>query len=72
MVDRHPGGRPTKYRDELPAQAKKLCRLGATDAEMAEFFEVSESTINEWKLAYDEFSESIKKGQDPRRCRDRR
>ena len=61
--DRHPGGRPTKYRDEFAAQAKKLCRLGATDAEMAEFFEVSESTINEWKLAYDEFSESIKKGK---------
>lgn len=37
--------------------------LGYTDAELADFFEVSESTINKWKLDYPEFSESIKKGK---------
>ena len=61
--DRHAGGRPTKYRDEFPAQAKKLCRLGATDEEMADFFEVHVDTIYEWKLVHDEFSEAIKKGK---------
>ena len=40
-------------------QARKLCLLG-TDAELADFFEVSESTINNWKFDYPEFSESIK------------
>ncbi|EPF0521935.1 helix-turn-helix domain-containing protein, partial [Escherichia coli] len=30
---------------------------------LADFFEVSESTINKWKLDYPKFSESIKKGK---------
>ncbi|WP_126715663.1 terminase [Escherichia coli] len=37
--------------------------LGYTDAELADFFEVSEATINNWKLEYPEFLESIKKGK---------
>lgn len=57
------GGAPTKYRPEMPEQAEKLCRLGATDAEMADFFGVVESTLNEWKLLHPEFSESIKRGK---------
>ncbi|QFY45050.1 hypothetical protein F6R98_10435 [Candidatus Methylospira mobilis] len=56
-------GRPTLYRDEYAEQAYKLCLLGMTDAEMAEFFEVSESTINLWKIEYPEFSESIAMGK---------
>jgi hypothetical protein len=56
-------GRPTKYQDAYSEQAFKLCLLGATDVELADFFEVTESTINEWKLAHAEFSESIKKGK---------
>lgn len=59
----HAGGRPTKYKAEYAEQARKLCLLGATDAEMAEFFEVRESTIHAWKKAHSEFSESIKKGK---------
>lgn len=58
-------GRPTKYdEDKYPKQAYKLCLLGATDAELADFFEVHEDTINEWKIVYPEFSVSIKKGKD--------
>ena len=37
--------------------------MGATDANLAEFFDVSESTINLWKLEHPEFSESIKGGK---------
>lgn len=55
--------RPTKYKAEFAEQARKLCLLGATDADMAEFFEVTESTINKWKLDHKEFSESLKKGK---------
>ncbi|HBE2990990.1 TPA: terminase [Escherichia coli] len=55
--------RPTKYQEAYAEQARKLCLLGHTDAELADFFEVSESTINKWKLDYPEFSESIKKGK---------
>ena len=35
---KRPIGRPTKYKPEYSAQAQKLCLLGATDAEMADFF----------------------------------
>ena len=55
--------RPTKYQEAYAEQARKLCLLGYTDAELADFFEVSESPINKWKLDYPEFSESIKKGK---------
>ncbi|WP_341918673.1 terminase [Polaromonas sp. YR568] len=53
-------GRPSKYQEDFPAQAAKLCLLGATDAQLADFFEVSVSTINLWKVQHPEFSESIK------------
>lgn len=55
--------RPTKYQAAFAEQARKLCLLGATDAEMADFFEVTESTINKWKKDHAAFSESIKNGK---------
>lgn len=56
--------RPTKYKEEYSDQARKLCAKGFTDKDMADFFEVSESTINEWKLKHESFSESIKEGKE--------
>lgn len=56
-------GRPTDYKEAYCEQVEKLCKLGATDAEIAEFFCVAESTINLWKLKHAQFSESIKKGK---------
>lgn len=53
-------GRPSKYKPEFAAQAAKLCALGATDAQLADFFEVAVSTINLWKVQHPEFSESLK------------
>jgi len=53
-------GRPTKYKKEYDKQAAKLCAQGFTDAQLADFFEVHESTINEWKLKHKSFSESLK------------
>jgi hypothetical protein len=52
--------RPTKYKPEYAEQAAKLCKLGATDAQLADFFEVAISTINLWKVEHAEFSESVK------------
>lgn len=57
-------GRPTKYKIEYNEQAYKLCLLGHTDEELAEFFEVHVSTIHQWKLDYPDFSDSIKRGKD--------
>lgn len=56
-------GRPTLYKPEYDEQARKLCLLGATDAELGDFFEVSEDTINEWKKVHPNFSVSVKKGK---------
>ncbi|MGP1148196.1 terminase, partial [Serratia sp. CY49633] len=53
----------TKYQEAYAEQARKLCLLGYTDAELADFFEVSEATINNWKLKHSKFLESIKKGK---------
>lgn len=55
--------RPTKYLPEYCEQALKLCRLGAKDSELADFFHVNEDTINEWKKVHPEFSESLKEGK---------
>ena len=57
------GGRPTDYLPEYCTQVKKLCLLGATDKEIADFFEVTETTINNWKIDHPEFFESIKAGK---------
>lgn len=53
----------SKYKQGYNQQAYRLCLLGATDKHLAEFFGVSESTINLWKLRYAEFSESLKVGK---------
>lgn len=63
MTEENNMARPTKYEEAYAEQARKLCLLGHTDAELAEFFEVSESTINNWKHEHPEFLESIKKGK---------
>lgn len=57
------GGRPTKHKKEYNEQSYKLCLLGATDKDLADFFEVEESTINNWKSEFPEFLESIKRGK---------
>ena len=56
--------RPTKYKPEYNEQVYKLCLLGATDKELADFFNVSEQTINAWKEKDTEFLESLKRGKD--------
>ncbi len=56
-------GRPTKYNSDCCLQVEKLCKLGAIDKEIADFLEIAESTLNEWKKDYPEFSESIKRGK---------
>ena len=58
------GGRPSKFKPEFIEQARKIATLGATDREAAEFFDVTESTLNLWKHTYPEFSESLKVGKE--------
>lgn len=64
MADKTPTrGRPTDYRDEYVTQVKKLCLLGATDEEMADFFGVATSTFYLWQEKHENFSEAIKQGK---------
>lgn len=58
------GGRPSDYRDEFPEQARKICELGATDQEIADFFDVDVRTIYRWKHDHDEFCQALKAGKD--------
>lgn len=57
-------GRPTKYKPEYVQQAEKLTKLGATDAELADFFDVTISTISLWKVKHEEFSDALKLGKE--------
>ena len=57
------GGRPSEYKDEYAKIAESLCKLGATDAEIAEALGFCETTINSWKLKHQEFSEALKNGK---------
>jgi hypothetical protein len=59
----HPGGRPTLYKEDYVKQVYKLCLLSATDKEIADFFDIEESTLNLWKNEHPEFMESIKRGK---------
>ena len=61
---KHPGGRPTKYKPEFAEQCKKLCLLGYTDTQLADFYKVNADTIYEWKKVHPEFSEALKEGKD--------
>lgn len=58
------GGRPSSYKPDYAGQAEKLCRLGATDQEIADFFSVDVRTIHRWKHDHDEFCHSLKAGKE--------
>src|SRR5690606_33065042 len=59
-----PAGRPKSYKPEFAKQASKLCELGSTDKELADFFEVDTSTIYRWRNEYDEFCEAVIVGKE--------
>lgn len=60
------GGRPTRYDEKYPDLAFRfiLLKKDATDGELARLFDVTETTINNWKNAHPEFLESIKEAKD--------
>ncbi|TKS55040.1 hypothetical protein E4582_09885 [Luteimonas yindakuii] len=57
------GGRPTKFQPAYAEQARKLAMLGLSDAKIAEFFAVAESTLHLWKTRHGEFSECLAAGK---------
>lgn len=53
----------SSYQPEYVDQVRKICALGATDAEVAEFFGVSVRTIHRWKLVHDDFCQALTAGK---------
>jgi hypothetical protein len=64
LVEKKKQGVKTLYKKEFDELAYKLTLLGGTDKDIAEFFGVTETCINNWKLRHKSFIESIKKGKD--------
>jgi len=62
-------GRPTDFKPEFIEQAEALCRLGATDMELADFFKVDVRTIYRWKNSHEDFCQAVTCGKDA--CDDR-
>lgn len=56
--------RPTEYKDAYAEGARKLAKLGATDAEVADFYGVDVRTIYRWKNTHDAFCQALKAGKD--------
>jgi len=57
-------GRPSVYKPEYAEQARKLCLLlGATDKDLAKFFEVDEKTIVRWRHAREDFGAAVEQGK---------
>jgi hypothetical protein len=56
-------GRKSLYREEYADQAFKLCLLGATDEELADFFGVATATIYNWKNEHPAFLEATIAGK---------
>jgi len=57
-------GRPTFYQPEYPELARRFCQLGGTNQELADFFDVSRSTIDGWLRLHPEFAEAVRHGRD--------
>ena len=57
------GGRPTKYREAYADIAHNYCLLGATNDELAVFFDVSPTTIDNWMAAHEDFAAQVRKGR---------
>lgn len=55
-------GHPTDFDPRFVEQAYKLALLGLKLDEMATVFNVSDSTIDKWKIAHPEFAQAIKDG----------
>lgn len=58
-----PAGRPTDYDPAYPLQAEKLVKLGMTDSEIAQFFDINPLTIYRWKAQHEKFCKALIRGK---------
>lgn len=62
-------GRPPKYDPKFCLVARTMCKLGATDQELAEAFDVDAFTIRRWQVTHTDFCAAVKLGVED--CDDR-
>ena len=58
------GGRPTVYKAENAEIARHACMLGASNETLAERFEVSRRTIDNWIATIPEFGDAVRHGRE--------
>jgi hypothetical protein len=53
----------SKFKLDYVERAERACQIGMTDFELAQLFEVTETTINNWKNVYPEFADALRTGK---------
>ena len=56
-------GRPSDFNPDMCEQAHNYCLLGATNDELAEFFDVSPRTIDRWIAERADFGDAVRSGR---------
>ncbi len=56
-------GRPTKYDPKFCKVVEAMCKLGATDADLADALEVEIRTIQRWRVTYEDFCRASEIGK---------
>jgi hypothetical protein len=56
--------RPFTYKPEYAKQAQKLCELGATDEDVAKFFEIHRATLYKWINKFEDLAAAMKTGKE--------
>ena len=56
-------GRPTLFHPDMCEQAHNYCLLGAINDELADFFGVSPSTIDNWIAQHADFGNAVRSGR---------
>lgn len=55
---------PAKFKPDFVKKVEIACRLGATDNEIAELFDVSRQAIVRWRIENPEFAKAFKAGKE--------
>ena len=56
-------GRPTLYDPDFADTAHNYCLLGATNADLAAFFDVAPRTIDNWLATHADFAAAVRQGR---------
>lgn len=57
-------GRPSEYNPEYVSKVLEMAERGATDVEIADYFDVSVRTLYRWKAEHEDFRQALKVAKD--------